>query len=96
MGVVHESIQDGIRDGLIADQFVPVLDGELAGHDGGGASMPVVEDLQEITPLLGCERRQTPVIQDQELDARQRLEEAAVAPSPCASSRASNKRGTRW
>ena len=62
MGVVHESIQDGIRDGLIADQFVPVLDGELAGHDGGGASVPVVEDLQEITPLLGCERRQTPVI----------------------------------
>ena len=79
MGVVHELIQDGIRDGLIADQFVPVLDGELAGHDGGGASLPVVEDLQEITPLLGSERRQTPVIQDQELDARQRLEEAAVA-----------------
>ncbi len=33
MGVVDEPIQDGIRDGRIADQFVPVLDGELTGHD---------------------------------------------------------------
>src|SRR6266852_6041033 len=40
--------------------------------------MPVVEDFQEIAPLLGRERRQAPVIQDQELDARQRLEQASV------------------
>lgn len=56
MGVVHEPIQDGVCDGLIVDQFVPVLDGELAGHDGGGASVAVVEDLQEIAPLFGRER----------------------------------------
>ena len=58
MGVMDEPIQDGVGDGRIGDQFVPVLDGELAGHDGGGASMPVVEDLQEITLLVGRERRQ--------------------------------------
>ena len=63
MGVVDEPIQDGVGDGRIGDQFVPVLYGELAGHDGGGASMPVVEDLQEITLMVGCERRQAPVIQ---------------------------------
>jgi hypothetical protein len=40
--------------------------------------MPVVEDFQEIAPLLGREWGQAPVIEDQELDARQRLEEAAV------------------
>src|SRR5215207_5055485 len=40
--------------------------------------MSVVEDFQEIAPLLGRERRQAPVIQDQELDARQRLEQATV------------------
>ena len=57
------TIQDGVGDGRIGDQFVPVALRELAGHDGGGTSMPVVEDLQEITLLVGCERRQAPVIQ---------------------------------
>ena len=79
MGIVHEPIEDCIRDARIADQFVPMIDGELAGHDGRGASMPIIEDFQEIAPLLGGERCQSPVIQDQELDARQRLEEASVA-----------------
>src|SRR5215210_9275185 len=56
MSVVDEAIQDGIRNGRIADQFVPVIDGKLAGHDGRGASMPVVENFQEIARLLGRER----------------------------------------
>ena len=53
-----------VNDGRIGDQFVPVLDGQLAGHDGGRASMPVVENLQEIALLLGRERRQAPVVED--------------------------------
>ncbi len=40
--------------------------------------MPIVEDFQEIAPLLRREWRQAPVVQDEKLDARQRLEEAAV------------------
>lgn len=40
--------------------------------------MPVIEDVQETAPLLGRERLQAPIIQDQKLDARQRLEQAAV------------------
>jgi hypothetical protein len=79
MGVVDEPIKDGICDSRIADQFVPVVDGELAGHDGRGASMAVVEDLQEIAPLVGREWGEAPVIEDQELDARERPEEPAVA-----------------
>jgi hypothetical protein len=34
MGVVNEPIEDCASDGRIADHFVPVIDGELAGHDG--------------------------------------------------------------
>src|SRR5262249_11420292 len=79
MGVVDEPIQDGIRDGRIANQFVPMLDGELADDDGGGASMAVVESLQEIASLLGGEWGQTPIVQDQELDARERPQEPAEA-----------------
>jgi hypothetical protein len=61
MGVVNEPIEDGVGDGRVADQFVPVIDRKLAGHDGRGSSMPIVEDFQEIAPLVECERCQAPV-----------------------------------
>ena len=41
--------------------------------------MPIVEDFQKVAPLVERERCQPPVVQDQEFDARQYLEEAAVA-----------------
>ena len=53
MSVVDEAIEDGIRNGRIADQFVPVIDGELACHDGRGASVPVVENFRKIAPCSG-------------------------------------------
>ena len=62
---MDQPIEDGVGDGRVGDQFMPVLDGQLAVDDGGRASMPVVENLQEIALLLGRERRQAPVIQDQ-------------------------------
>ena len=39
VGVVHEAIKDGICDGGIADDLVPVLDPEVTGHDGGAATV---------------------------------------------------------
>jgi energy-coupling factor transporter ATP-binding protein EcfA2 len=82
MGVVDEMIQDGVGDGRIANQFVPMIHGELAGDDGRGASMPVIEDVQETAPLLGRERRQASIIQDQKLDSRQGLEQTLVTSIP--------------
>ena len=37
--------------GRIADDLVPVFDGQLAGDDGRAAAVPIVDDLQEIAPL---------------------------------------------
>ncbi len=34
VGVVYEAVEDGVGKGGIADPFVPVLDGELAGDQG--------------------------------------------------------------
>ena len=42
------AIEDGIGQGRIADGFVPVLDGQLAGDDGRGAAVAVFEDFQEV------------------------------------------------
>ncbi len=40
MGVVNEPIEDRVGDGRVADQFVLVIDGKLAGHDGRGQREP--------------------------------------------------------
>jgi hypothetical protein len=41
--------------------------------------MAVVDDLEEVAALLAGQRGESPVVEDEELDARQRLEEASVA-----------------
>ena len=96
VGVVDEAVEDGVGDGGIADDLVPVLDGHLAGDDGRAAPVPVVDDLQQVAALLGGQGREAPIVEDQQLDARQALEQPGERPSPRASASASNSRGTRW
>jgi hypothetical protein len=74
--VVHDAIENGIGDGGIADDFVPVLDGKLTGDDG--RAPPVFHDLQQIAALLGEHWREPPVIKDGQVDARQHFEEPGV------------------
>jgi hypothetical protein len=78
MGVVHQSIEDGIGNGRIADDVVPVLDWKLACHDGGAASVAIFHDLEEVSALLGRHRGKSPVVEDQNLNAREALEETSM------------------
>ena len=48
MGVMNETIQDGVSDRWIADVVVPVFGGELAGNYGRADAMPIFNDLQEV------------------------------------------------
>jgi len=82
VSVVDEAVEDGVGVGGVTDQAVPVGDGDLAGNQGGLASVPILEDLEEIMTSLRAERLKAPVIEDQELDRSEALEatgEAAVA-----------------
>ena len=45
MCVVHEAVEDGVGDGRVGDQLVPVLDGELAGHDRRASPVAVITRL---------------------------------------------------
>ena len=45
---VEEAVEDGVREGGVADDIVPMLDGELASEDGPAASIAVVEDFEQI------------------------------------------------
>ena len=44
-------------------------DGQLAGDDGGAASVAILEDFEQVVPGLVVERLQAPVVKDQQLDA---------------------------
>ena len=71
MGVVDEAVEEGIDDGGIGDDLVPVLDRHLAGDDGGSALVAIVDDFEEIATLLAGERGEPPVvIEDEQVDPR--------------------------
>src|SRR5258708_34459063 len=52
VGVMDQAVEDGVGVGGVADQRVPLIDGELAGDDGGAMAVAVLEDLQEV--VAGC------------------------------------------
>ncbi len=62
VGVVDKAVEDGIGDRWIADHVVPVIDGHLAGDDGRSLLVAVLDDLQEIAPLLVVELLRAPVV----------------------------------
>ena len=70
VSVVNEAVQDSVADGGVADNIVPMFDGDLAGHDGRGATVAIIKDLQKVAPFGRIENRKTPVIEDQELSGR--------------------------
>ena len=76
MRVVDEAIEDGVGEGGVSDGFVPVLDGELAGDEGGLAAGPVLDDLKEIAAFDLGEWDQTEVVQDEEPGFLEAVEEA--------------------
>ena len=51
VGVVNEAIQDGIAEGGVSDNVVPMFNRDLAGNEGGGAAVAIIEDLQEVAPF---------------------------------------------
>jgi hypothetical protein len=71
VGVVDETIQDGVGIGGVADDAVPGGDGKLAGDDRRSTAVAVLEDFQEIVPRLFVERFETPLVEDQKLNVAQ-------------------------
>jgi hypothetical protein len=75
---VHEAVEDGIGDCRIDDHLVPVIDGELTGHDRRAAAVAIVDNFEQVAALLRGQRRQPPVVEDQKLDTGEALEEACI------------------
>src|ERR1700745_4144680 len=71
MSSVDKAIENGICHRWVCDHLVPVLDRQLAGDDGGAAIVPVIDNLQEIVALIESEGREAPIVEDQQIDARE-------------------------
>ncbi len=65
MGVMDDTIEDGVSDRWFADHLVPLRDGKLGGDQSGFPAVALFEDFQEIEPLLIAERVGSPVIKDE-------------------------------
>ena len=79
VGVVDEPIEDGVGVGGVADEGVPVGDGDLAGDEGGFAAVTVFEDFQQVVPGLGIEGFEAPVVDDEQLDGAEGLDASGGA-----------------
>src|SRR6516165_5111569 len=86
MGVVDDAVEDGVGDGRFADDVVPAIDGDLTGDEGCTAAVAVLDDLQQVATLVGPERFQAPVVEDEQPDLAEPLHQtwiATVAASEC-------------
>ena len=78
MRVVEEAIADGIGQRRIADVFVPLGGRQLAGDDRRAGAVAIFQDLEQIAALLLLDRRQSPVIDDEDVEAGELGEHADV------------------
>src|SRR5260370_8213909 len=84
VGVVDEAIEDGVGDGGISDDFVPAIDGQLAGDDDRTGLISVLDDLEQIAALIGVERLRSPVIKNEQSetsDTAQHLGTSHIGPA---------------
>lgn len=62
VGIVDEAIEDRVGDGGVSDDFVPAIDGQLAGDDNRTGFVSILDDFEQITALVGVERFWSPVV----------------------------------
>ena len=81
---MHQTVEDRVAQGRIADQRMPFVHRHLAGDQRRAVAVAVVQQLKHVAPLRGGKRRQAPVVQDQQIGlgvAGHQFGEAAVAMS---------------
>ena len=59
---------------------MPAVDRDLAGDQGGAEAIAVFDDLEHVVSLLGPERLEPPIVEDQQFDAAERPHQPRVSP----------------
>ena len=76
---MYEPVEDGIGEGVITDGGIPLVDGQLADHHGGGAVVAVIRDVHEVVALCGVEGVHAPIVDDEQPGPGKLAQELVVA-----------------
>ena len=75
---MQESVTNGISEGGLADLVVPLGGWQLAGDDRRPQAVAILEDLEDVAPLVILERGEGPIIDEQHAHAGELAEETDV------------------
>ena len=78
MGVVQQAVADGVGLVGIADDAVPVVDGELAGDQRRGALGAVLDDFDQVASFGVAQRCEQPVVDRQQVELGQAGQQPGV------------------
>lgn len=81
MGVVHDPVEDGIRERGFTDHVVPGVQWQLAGDDRRPGFVSIFDDFHEIAALRGGQPVRSPVVEDEQLGFGQTAEQTAEQPA---------------
>jgi len=76
---VNDAIEDGVGDGGITDDVMPVFERQLAGDEDGSDVVAILDDFEEITSLIGIEGFWSPIVDNEELDLGDGFQHAGIA-----------------
>lgn len=75
--VMDESVQNRIAKCGVADQVMPVIDGDLARNERRPAPGAILDDLQEIASLAVPQGSKPPIVQHEDARLRELLQQFA-------------------
>lgn len=79
MGVMYEAVDDRIGERGVGHRGMPVIDGQLAGHDCRATLVPLIDEIQKIRLLRGRQAHQSPVVEHEDVDVGELALELQVA-----------------
>src|SRR6059036_3296188 len=78
MGVVQQAVADRVGQGRLAEVVVPLGGWQLARDDSRVGAIAILQDLEEVAALRILDRRQPPVVDDEDIEAGELGEQADV------------------
>ena len=66
---MDDTIEDGVCQSGISHEFVPAIDGKLAGYDQRAGVVAILDNFQQVALLLGQQWFRSPVIEYEQIDA---------------------------
>ena len=73
---MNDAIQYRVTESGIGNDVMPLRHGDLTCDQQGSLVVAIVDDLKQITTLVGGERFRSPVVEDEEIDALERGDQA--------------------